>query len=417
MKRLLLLLAVLVFTFAMNADLSAQAGFRCFDRVTPEGSETIVEIIDPFFGGNPGGTTPPGVVWNYPDNGLKWIARNVSVGDKGTQVCSIEELNNERVELFSLFDGNPPTPIWTDSSIFGTSAGYMCSSSFEGDYHVVMYHVNFPDIMNRIPKVNCYKSGSSTPEWIWSYENTINAGTKVAIDRQGTVIVVAIFNDNTSMIHLYVLDPADGSELNSSSFAGGYLRGFDLSADGSTLYLHEDGTKVHIIDVATLTEVFSTSTSGSFDGHCISGDGSKFAFGGFGNVKIWENIADAWTSWTFSTGSGNYGDEMDFSDDGTTLGFGVTQYSPASNKTEAYILDIATQTVTAHVVHNSTGSYQDVCSAAAISHDGRYFALGTWGDQFNSNPEVVILPGVGMQGGPRKRLRERRRCGLLHPGR
>ena len=71
---------------------------------------------------------------------------------------------------------------------------------------------------------------------------------------------------------LFTFDPADGTKLNSHSVAGGYLRGFDLSADGSTLDLHENGTNVHIIDVATLAEVFSTTTSGSFDGHCISGD-------------------------------------------------------------------------------------------------------------------------------------------------
>jgi len=115
--------------------------------------------------------------------------------------------------------------------------------------------VNSPDIANRVPYVHCYTSSSVTPLWTWNYENTINAGTKVAIDREGTVVVVAIYNNNTGMIDLFTFDPADGTKLNSHSFAGGYLRGFDLSADGSTLYLHENGTNVHIIDVATQSSI------------------------------------------------------------------------------------------------------------------------------------------------------------------
>ena len=35
-----------------------------------------------------GRDTTPGLLWNYPDNGLAWIPRNVSIGDRGTQVCA-----------------------------------------------------------------------------------------------------------------------------------------------------------------------------------------------------------------------------------------------------------------------------------------------------------------------------------------
>jgi hypothetical protein len=325
----------------------------------------------------------------------------VSVGDRGTQVCAVEELNNENIDLFSIFDGNPPTPIWSDNSIFGTSTGYGCSSSSKGDYHVVMYHVDSPDIMNRIPHVNCYQSDSPTPIWTWNYGTTINYGTKVAIDRDATVVAVAIYNNNTAMLDLFFFDPPSGALLDSDSIALGGLRGFDLSADGSTLYYHDGGSTCYIYDIATKTVLFSADTGGSFDGHCISGDGTKFANGSFGKVKIWEFDGTNWLDYTYSLtpSSGRYADEMDFSDDGSTLGFGVTQYSPNYGKTEAHILDIATKTVTASVVNNSNGVYQDTCSAAAISHDGRYFALGRWGDQANANPEVQILENnVGVVG-------------------
>ncbi len=394
MKKNIIIVAAALLVIILCADLSAQTSRRIYEKVTPRGTETVTVQGNLPLSSNStmsAMNTIKGLIWNYPDNGLYWIAGNVSIGNYGTQVLGVMELNNEQVELFSVFDGNPPTAVWTDASIYGTDAGYMCDSSAQGDCHVVMYHENAPDIMNRIPHVNCYNSSSSTPDWTWSYPSTINAATRVSIDRDATVVTIGVYNNNTGMLDLFFLDPDTGAEISTfSQSAPSGLRGWDLSADGSTLYFH-GGSTCYIFDIATLTVVFSASTGGSFDGHCISGDGTKFANGSFGKVKIWEYISGSWSSYTYSTGSGNYGDEMDFSDDGSTLGFGVTRYTPSSNKTEAYIMDVATKTITAHVVNNSNGVYSDVCSAASISHDGRYFVLGRWGDQANANPEVQIL--------------------------
>ncbi len=379
------------------ANLAAGDGtVRSWEEVTPAGVFTRHEFdggqINSFGVVSPGtSNTAPGLLWNYPDSGLYWIAGNVSIGNRGTQVCAVCELNNEKVELFSVFDGNPPVPIWTDSSIYQTSSGYGCSSPSKGDRHVVMYHVNNPDIMNRTPWVHCYTSASATPIWTWSYPHTINYGTRMAVDRDFTIVAIAIYNNNTGMLDLFFLDPDTGVEISSYSQVSKGLRGFDLSADGSTLYFHDGSYDVSIFDIATLSVVHTARTGGSFDSHCISGDGTKFAFGGFGAVEIHEKVGSSWTSHTFSTGSGNYGDEMDFSDDGTTLGFGVTQYSPTYTKCEGYIMDVATKTILSHVTWNSSGTYQDVCVDAAISRDGRYFALGRWGDEFDTNDEVQII--------------------------
>ena len=68
---------------------------RTYEKVTPMGVETIVEY-GPYSMDSlgkvsltGGRNTPPGLVWNYPDNGLGWICSNVSVGDRGTQVCAV----------------------------------------------------------------------------------------------------------------------------------------------------------------------------------------------------------------------------------------------------------------------------------------------------------------------------------------
>jgi len=318
---------------------------RTYDQVTPAGAFTVNEVSTGVIPSESKANrnTVPGLVWNHPDGGLAWMGRSVSIGDRGTQVCSLHELNNERVQLFSGFDVDPPTPIWTDTSIHDSDPITTSSSSLE-HYHVAAYW------MTGAFQVNGYDSSSGTALWTWTYTAGTAAGGNVAIDRDGTIVAVAVVDASTTDIHLYFLDPATGAELFTPHYSQpfGGLRGFDLSADGSTLYIHNGGSDVNIFDVATQTVTFTATTAGSFDGHCISGDGTKFAFGGFGTVKIWEYIGGSWSSYVFSTGGGNYADEMDFSDDGSTLGFGVTQYSPSYTKCEGYMLDIATKTVVAH---------------------------------------------------------------------
>lgn len=385
----------LLFFLIVPAFLFAQDGaIKTYSKVTSSGVEEVTDFGA--FSVDSTGTvtrnTTPGLLWNYPDNGLYWIGSNVSIGDRGTQVCAICYLNNERVELFSAFDDDPPDPIWTDTSIYDTDGSYMCSSASSRDFHVAMYQVKSPDSMNRIPWVNAYDSSSNTPLWTWNYGTTINSGSKVATDRDGTVVAVGVSNNNTSMTDLFFLDPADGTVTNTFSVSLTGFRGFDLSSDGSTLYFH-GGTTVHIFDIASNQIIFTTSTGGSFDGHCISGNGEKFAFGGFGDVTVYEWNGSTYVNTIYyDTGSGNYGDEMDFSDDGTTLGFGVTQYSPNYGKCEGYIMDVAGGgSIVSHATWTSNGAYQDVCCGAAISRDGTHFALARWGDQLNANHEVYIL--------------------------
>lgn len=378
-------LSLLVITPTLVAQGSA---VRTYEKVTPEGVFLVQEAspTDLASPDHASKNSSPDLFWNHPDGGLAWMGRSVSVGDRGTQVCSLHELNNERVQLFSVFDADPPTPIWTDTTLLGSDP-VVVSSSSRGHYHVAMYWLNGK--LN----VHGYDSASGgTPLWTWTFSAGTADGGNLALDRDGTTVAIAVHESVAGEIHLYFLDPATGLEQFTPHFSQpfGGLRGFDLSADGSTLYVHDGSTGVDIFDVASQAVTFSTTTNGSFDGHCISGDGTKFAFGGFGSVKIWE-YNGSWSSSTIGTGPGNFADEMDFSDDGLTLGFGVTQYSPAYNKVEAYMVDVPSKAVVSHATWTSSGTYQDVCSGASISNDGQYFALGHWGDDLGVNDEVYIL--------------------------
>ena len=63
-----------------------------------------------------------------------------SIGDRGTQVLVEYDLNNEATELFSVFDANPPTALWSDGSALGTEAR-MVASADAVDTHVAIHQV------------------------------------------------------------------------------------------------------------------------------------------------------------------------------------------------------------------------------------------------------------------------------------
>jgi hypothetical protein len=403
MRKFIFCVAISAFILVLASSLSAQMVQRTYEKVTPAGAETVTENFDvslattglfsPMY-------TLPGIAWHYPNpSGLLWISNAVAVGNRGTQVIVGEDLNYERAQLFSVFDSNPPTPIWEDLSMSSPKGVIYADSSQTGDYHLVCY-TSDAVVTGYQFAVNMYRSDSSVPAWTWTPPNADFIGPKIAIDRAPSIVAIGTFDDLNKDIIIYFLDPDTGAQIDSYAQAATYYaRGFDLSADGSTLYFYESGGSAYIYDINAGSVTFSTPLSASFDSHAISGDGTKFAYGQFYNVYIWEKSGSSWSSWSKSTGSGTYGSYMDFSDDGSTLVCGVTQFSPDYNKPKALVIDIASQTIVDEEVFVGSGGYQDVISGAAISHDGKYAVVSRWGDQNHSNPEVTIIKkGAGIIG-------------------
>lgn len=403
MRKFIFCVAVSAFILVLATSLSAQMAQRTYEEVTPAGAETVTEyfnvsmatasLFSPVY-------TPPGIVWHYPNpSGLLWISNAVAVGNRGTQVIVGQDLNYERAQLFSVFDNNPPTPIWEDLGMSSPKGVIYADSSHTGDYHIVCYTSDVV-VTGYQFAVNMYRSDSSVPAWTWTPPTGDIIGPKIAIDRAPSIVAIGCFDDLNKDILIYFLDPDTGAQLDSYAQAATYYaRGFDLSADGSTLYFYESGGSAHIYDIGAASVAYSTPLSASFDSHAISGDGTKFAYGQFYNIYIWEKSGTSWSSWSVSTGSGTYGSHMDFSDDGSTLVAGVTQFSPDYLKPKALVIDIPTQTVVNTETFAGSGGYQDVISGAAISHDGKYSVVSRWGDQGNSHPEVTVIEkGVGIIG-------------------
>jgi hypothetical protein len=358
-------------------------------EVTPAGAFCReVPSATPHDQGGPGNFTPAGSIWTHTDGGLAWIGNAVSIGNFGSEVFAEYELNNEAAQLFSCYDTNPPAAIWTDNSPLGSNDHHVASA--ESTITKIALHTTGSGSI----VLNKYTTHSSTPDWTYTFPfTTTGGGTNCAISRDGQTIV-AVASNPGGTADIAVFSPSSNVPSSYTPIAigaGNAVRGFDLSADGSTLYFSSAATPTaYVFDIATHAVVFFTSIGASFDSHAISGDGSVFAFGNFNAMTVYHKVGGAYVyAFTRPLGGATYCAQIDISDDGSTIAYGWYFYSPGLvDQVEA--IDVPSQTVIMTDVITGAGGYQNLLSAVSISADGRRFAVGLWGDQNGQAAEMRL---------------------------
>jgi hypothetical protein len=324
--------------------------------------------------------TTAGNLWTHTDGGAAWIARDVSIGNLGTQVFAEYDLNNEAAEVLSAFDVDPATPIWTDVSPLGTEFRNVASAA-DVDVHVAANQTIVGSIQTREVTVRKFRSRRANPDWTYTFTPLINGAGKVAISDDGSTIVAAIINTNTSSVEIAVLNPNNGNLLSYTVLppAGNGLRGFDLSEDGSTLYFSQ-GVVANLFDIATQTIVFSQNIGAGFDSHAISGDGSVFAFGNFNSMRVWAFDGSTYVNTQTHTLSGQvYCAQIDISADSSTLAYAWYYYNPGLN-VRIDAMDVATGAALMTETINGQGGFQNLPVDVSMNADGSRFAVGLWGD-------------------------------------
>ena len=334
--------------------------------------------------------TTGGALWSRSDGGQAWIGTAVSIGNRASQVFAEYDLNNEAAELFSVYDASPPSAAWTDATPLGTEFRNVDSAA-ASDTHVAVHQIVIGgNLSTRQAVVRKYSSSSATPDWTYTFAPIINAACRVGVSRDGQTIVAALMNDSAMQVEVAVFGPGSNVPVSYTTIpVPGNMRGFDLSADGSTLYFSAL-TTAHVFDVATTTVVFTTNIGASFDSHAISGDGSVFAFGNFNAMSVWERSGATYTNThTATKGGANYCAQIDISDDSSTVAFGWYNFSNGLNA-EIVALDVATKVETMSENVNGLGTFQNLVADISCSADGSRFAVGMWGDEAGTVDEVRL---------------------------
>lgn len=357
-------------------------------EVTPLGA--FVRECAPAASAQPALLQSSGTLWDHADGGLHWVGNPVALGNHGSEVLAEYEYTSRAVELFSAFDSNPPTALWSDTSI-GNSDDHHVAQAESADVKLSMRVYGYATTPYfQLAKYSSRSAG--VPDWTYVFPTHVgNFNSRVAVSRDGNTIVAAACNTSNSTMDIAVFGPSSNVPVSYTtwqfpSLSGNTVRGFDLSADGSTLYFCEYGNAVnlpyaHLWDVASHTEVFTTLVGATFDAQGISGDGSVFAYGLWGQILVWKKSGGTYTSRFTVNGPGSsYVGALDLSDDGSTLAAGWTIYS-SWQQVEIRAIDVVTQAQTmSETVTSSVPSLQNVISGVSISADGERFAVGLWGD-------------------------------------
>ncbi|MCY2960759.1 MAG: hypothetical protein NTY35_11385 [Planctomycetota bacterium] len=342
----------------------------------------------------PGGSTENlvigGALWtrSNPD----WTPKVVSIGAQGTQVFSQIEFGQDHAELLSGFSPDPATPVWTSNvAIAGTNA--FCESAETTDAHVTVHQiVQNNQNSTRVAVVSRWRSGSTTPEWTWSFPGVTSGLSRAAISADGTRIVAATLYPMEMRLSLAVFQGSSGTPVYTGDIPsfGIHLRGFELAADGNTLYMSSNST-TRIWNVNTHTTIQQVLLSGMFDGHAISGDGRVFAWGEFNRFHLYErNSSGTYTETYVRTLPGSIiCDRLALSANGSTLAIGW-HYFDTNLRVRVEALDVASKVMTMSEEAEGTGTFQNIVSAVSVSDDGQRFAVGLWGDEGNIVPEVRL---------------------------
>jgi len=393
-QRLLSSLGLVALASGLSAAQSTPQGLSITQRssieVTPQGAFLREESGGVALDGNTQSATTAGSLWSHASGGAGWIGSAVSIGTRASQVFTEYDLNSEATELFSVYDVDPPSPVWSDGSPLGTEFRYVASADAT-DAHVSIHQV----VLNGNPATRqavLRKFRSFSADWSHTFAPIINAGARVGISRDGQTIAVALMNDSTFQVEVSVFGPDSGTPVSSGSVAvgaGNYLRGFDLSADGSTLYFSA-GVAAYVYDLASHSVAFSTNIGAGFDSHAISGDGSVFAFGNFNALRVWEKSGATYLNTHTVPKAGQvYCAQVDISDDGSTVAAAWYFYATGlSVAVEA--LDVPTKSITMSQLVTGTGSFQNAAADVSCSADGQRFAVGLWGDQGNQVAELRL---------------------------
>lgn len=342
----------------------------------------------------------PGLLWRYPDAGAGWTPKTVSLGAHGTQVFSEIEFGSDKALLLSAFDQGTAVPVWQDAVPL-EAANTFVDSAETTDTHVSIHQIVLGGNQSTKQSVATkYSSRSANPEWSYTFPSITSGSARIGISNDGQrIVAVSQVTTVPSKLAIAVFGPSSGTpqyfgEIN----FGTSLRGFDLSADGSTLYV-TSGSTVYIWNTTTHTQVAAYVLPLAHDCHAISGNGSVFAFGGFNRIHVFERNGSGTYTQTYvrEIPGPMISGRVDISEDSSTIAYTFVQYD-TELRVRIEALDVASKTITMSDDAIGTGTYENYTSDISISRNGGRFAVGLWGDQGNICPELRVYSS--RQGAP-----------------
>jgi len=241
--------------------------------------------------------------------------------------------------------------------------------------------------------VTLYKwhSGSSTPDWSFPIPSATVGGVRcVVVSPDASTIALVVTMLRPQRVRLYCFDadspvPIATFDANEGTSGGN----IDITADGRFIAFYALAD-AFVYDRDTQSVRWTGYMGGGNDPLAISGDGEYIAYGWMSlYVRRW-NGSTYEALWS-EPGGNFWVKTCRFSNEGSTLVVGWCDHdSYLQNRIELFEMPDRTPLWT-YLYRRGSGEYQDIPREIAITNDGSYIAVGSWGDEANTNPEVHVF--------------------------
>lgn len=341
----------------------------------------------------------PGLRWTRSASATDpWIPRSVAIGADENEVWVGAASGNRHVELLALPGSSAPTPVLRDDSYASSIGAFGTCAASSGCAFFTMAQFVGTDDLHRSTLCARQDPTAQTGNGaqLWSHDPGFltNGAARIACDRDGGRVVLAVWDSATHEVQVDLLEGASGTLLVQRRVPAQALDEVALCPDGTRLALAA-GLDLWILDAQLATcqhEPLATSTHAL----ALSGDGALCALGGSGALRLFEQQPGGGYGlrWSAPAATGELAARAALSQDGRTLALG---WWNAQNGTAVrlQLLDCAAGALLWEKYQPGiAGGLQNLPADVAASVDGERAAFGLWGDG-TSEPELLLVSRSG----------------------
>lgn len=239
--------------------------------------------------------------------------------------------------------------------------------------------------------VSKYSADQSKPDWTYTLHNHVPAMQGVVVSADGSTIAVLAtqleyLSPNQTRLYIFKADSNVPSNM-WTGLGGAYT--LEITADGRYVAFHVMAY-IYVLDTYTTALRWMTANLGFYDAALgFSEDGNYLAYG-FTTLTVmkWNAQQSAYVKLWDATSSGFYVESIALNSE--TLAVGWASYTASQNRIQAFSPRSSEPTWTVDY-DQVTNNLQDIPSSIAVTEDGQYILVGSWGSSNKSNPEVRVF--------------------------
>lgn len=333
--------------------------------------------------GNISASAGGSVLFNITDPVSIFQAASLSTHSPAPFITTALGYNGGSNEGVDVYLSTSPKQIW---SIDGQ--GYLCAAG--GKLSVTALCA--VDATSAVCNVTAFETSSG--KIVWTKQLNNGAVVSLSISPDGTVV---------SALYISALPPYPASNFTSQvmewdsatgksrpTWTGPYGMGGRALVSSNSLFAIVDTETVVLIDRATGSSIFQAVFDWSSSTLCISLDGSSFGYG-FQEVDVYIRQGATYSKSYTVDGSSQLAGTCSFVGDLSSPSIAIGWYNYGYNQNTVSVQSSTGPVWTFKYPPDTGSTCQNLPVAQAVTSDGKYFAVASWGGSGGTSPQLAVF--------------------------